>query len=74
MAQARRVGEPISIPEQIDVLEEDGKTIHILHIEVRADVTEFKEKKELLDATWEKMAWALRVEAEELEKKWGGAK
>ncbi len=70
MAVARRVGEPIPIPDEINVLEEDGKTIHILHIEIRTDVTEIKDRQELLEPTWEKMAHAIELEAEELKERW----
>ena len=70
MAVARRVGEPIPIPEEISVLEEDGKTIHILQIQVRMDVTEFKDSQEILEATWTKMAWTVKDAAQDLQERW----
>ena len=70
MAVARRVGEPIPIPEEISVLEEDGKTIHILQVQVRMDVTEFKDSPEILEATWHKMAWTVRDAAQDLQERW----
>jgi hypothetical protein len=70
VAVARRVGEPIKVPEEIDVLEEDGKVIHVLQINVRVDVTEIKERIELLKPTWERMAHAIKVEAQDLEERW----
>lgn len=70
MAVARKVGEPIPIPEEIDVLEEDGKTIHILMLQVHVDVSEIKEIPEAMEAAHLQMVRALKQGATELEEKW----
>lgn len=70
MAVARKVGEPIPIPEEIDVLEEDGKTIHILMLQVHVDVSEIKEIPEAMEAAHLQMVRALKHRATELEEKW----
>jgi hypothetical protein len=70
VAVARKIGEPIKVPDEIDVIEEDDKIIHSLTVMSRSDVTEVKDKIEILEIVWEKMADAVLVEAQKLKERW----
>lgn len=70
MAIGHKIGEPVPIPEEIDVLEKDGKTIHTLSIQLSLDVTEYKDRPEIIQATHITMAQAIKTQASLLEKKW----
>ena len=67
---ATKVGEEVAIPPEIDVLEENGKTVHVLHLQISVDVNEIKDSQEILDATHLKMAETIKLEAMALEEKW----
>lgn len=70
-ATPHQVTDEIPIPEEIDVSEVDGKTVHTLMLQVRVDVSEVLDNWEAMKATHKSMAASIKLRAMELENRWG---